>query len=78
MDVMKSKRAVFYETYGCQMNSNDTDLVRSIMHEANYAETDNVTEVSTIVAIAMPSFAGRRASHNDVQHTRESRRQNLG
>lgn len=31
--------AVYYEVYGCQMNTNDTDVVRAIMNAHNYTET---------------------------------------
>ena len=32
-------RSVYIETYGCQMNTNDTEVVLSILHNAGYKET---------------------------------------
>ncbi len=35
---------VYIETYGCQMNSNDSEVVVSIMRDNGYSYTDNVKE----------------------------------
>lgn len=37
--------AVYFETYGCQMNVNDTDIACSILQKAGYSRTHQLTEV---------------------------------
>jgi len=36
---------VYFETYGCQMNVNDTEIARSVLLNVGYEETLNVKEV---------------------------------
>lgn len=38
--------SVKFITYGCQMNINDVELVRSLLLSTGYAETDDVKEVA--------------------------------
>lgn len=40
---------VYMETYGCQMNVSDTEIVRSILQQNNFATTDNADEASVIL-----------------------------
>ena len=40
----------FIETYGCQMNVNDTDIVRSILMTAGHVPTDVLEEADLILA----------------------------
>jgi tRNA-2-methylthio-N6-dimethylallyladenosine synthase len=40
-----AKRKVFMETYGCQMNSSDSEIVMSIMQQAGYEETSALDDV---------------------------------
>ena len=42
-------RHLFIETYGCQMNVADSEVVASIMGMAGYAVTDNIEEADTIL-----------------------------
>ncbi|MGN0189443.1 MAG: tRNA (N6-isopentenyl adenosine(37)-C2)-methylthiotransferase MiaB [Candidatus Cryptobacteroides sp.] len=45
-----SKPKIYIETYGCQMNVNDSEVILSIMQEAGYVLTDNINEASVILA----------------------------
>jgi MiaB/RimO family radical SAM methylthiotransferase len=45
-----SQQHVFHiKTYGCQMNVNDTDIVRSLLLEAGMQETDEETEADLLL-----------------------------
>ena len=41
---------VYIETYGCQMNVNDSEVILSILQDAGYALTDDIEEASVILA----------------------------
>ena len=41
---------VYIETYGCQMNVNDSEVILSILQDEGYALTDNIDEASIILA----------------------------
>ena len=41
---------VYIETYGCQMNVNDSEVILSILQDAGYALTENIDEASLILA----------------------------
>jgi tRNA-2-methylthio-N6-dimethylallyladenosine synthase len=41
-----SKQMVYIETYGCQMNVNDSEVVASIMQKAGYTLTKNVEQAN--------------------------------
>lgn len=41
---------VYIETYGCQMNVNDSEVILSILQDAGYALTENIDEASVILA----------------------------
>lgn len=45
-----SKPKIYIETYGCQMNVNDSEVILSIMQDAGYVLTDNINEASLILA----------------------------
>jgi tRNA-2-methylthio-N6-dimethylallyladenosine synthase len=48
--VVDGKRNKMYiETYGCQMNVNDSEVVVSIMQKAGYAVTENIGEANLIL-----------------------------
>ena len=40
---------LYIETYGCQMNVNDSEIVVSILAKNNYATTDNIKEADLIL-----------------------------
>ena len=42
-------RLLFIETYGCQMNVADSEVVASIMEMAGYAITDNIEDADAIL-----------------------------
>ena len=46
---MASKK-VYIETYGCQMNVNDTEVIFSILKKAGYDRTENMDEADVIMA----------------------------
>ncbi|PIA52812.1 hypothetical protein AQUCO_01000584v1 [Aquilegia coerulea] len=46
-----SKGRIYHETYGCQMNVNDMEIVLSIMKNAGYSETVDVPESAEIIFI---------------------------
>ena len=41
---------VYIETYGCQMNVNDTEVIFSILSGAGYARTENIAEADRLMA----------------------------
>ena len=43
-------KKVYIETYGCQMNVADTEIVFSILGEAGYARTEDIAEADVIFA----------------------------
>lgn len=45
-----SRPKVYIETYGCQMNVNDSEVILSILQDAGYALTENIGEASLILA----------------------------
>ncbi len=45
-----SRPKVYIETYGCQMNVNDSEVILSILQDAGYALTENIEEANVILA----------------------------
>ena len=45
-----SRPKVYIETYGCQMNVNDSEVILSILQDAGYALTDDIEQASVILA----------------------------
>lgn len=45
-----SHRKVYIETYGCQMNVNDTEVIFSILAKAGYERTENMDEADVLMA----------------------------
>ena len=45
-----SRPKVYIETYGCQMNVNDSEVILSILQDAGYALTDDIEEATVILA----------------------------
>ena len=60
-DVMKNK--IFLETYGCQMNSYDSELVCSILAKANYALVPTEDEADVVL---LNTCAIREHAHQKV------------
>ena len=45
-----SRPKVYIETYGCQMNVNDSEVILSILQDAGYALTDDIAQADVILA----------------------------
>ena len=45
-----SHRKVYIETYGCQMNVNDSEVIFSILAKAGYERTENMEEADVLMA----------------------------
>ncbi len=45
-----SHRKVYIETYGCQMNVNDTEVIFSILAKSGYERTENMEEADVLMA----------------------------
>ena len=43
-------KKAYIETYGCQMNVNDTEVIFSILSGAGYARTENIAEADLLMA----------------------------
>ncbi|MBQ9410703.1 MAG: tRNA (N6-isopentenyl adenosine(37)-C2)-methylthiotransferase MiaB [Bacteroidales bacterium] len=43
-------KKAYIETYGCQMNVNDTEVIFAILSEAGYARTESIEEADLIMA----------------------------
>ena len=41
-------KKLFIETYGCQMNVADSEVVASVMQMAGYETTDNIDEADAV------------------------------
>ncbi|MDR0941701.1 MAG: hypothetical protein LBM68_05695, partial [Bacteroidales bacterium] len=39
-----NKRSVYIETYGCQMNVNDSEVVAAILEKEGYDYTENIAQ----------------------------------
>ena len=46
---MQTNRSVYIETYGCQMNMADTEIVLSIMHEAGFIRTETLSNADVVL-----------------------------
>ena len=45
-----SRPKVYIETYGCQMNVNDSEVILSILQDAGYALTEDIESADVILA----------------------------
>ena len=50
MPIWSDMKKVYIETYGCQMNVGDTEVVFSILSGAGYARTTEISEADVIMA----------------------------
>ncbi|XP_029990111.1 mitochondrial tRNA methylthiotransferase CDK5RAP1 [Sphaeramia orbicularis] len=48
---MGSSRKVYFETYGCQMNVNDTEIAWSILQKKGYQRTGNLKEADVVLLV---------------------------
>ena len=48
--IIRIMKKVYIETYGCQMNVNDTEVVFSILGKAGYERTEDITAADVIFA----------------------------
>lgn len=44
-------RKVFFEVYGCQMNSNDGEVVYSVLKSSGYVKVDNIDEADVVLLV---------------------------
>jgi len=47
---MQEARSVYIETYGCQMNVSDTEIVMAVLQASGYTRTDDVESADVILA----------------------------
>ena len=47
---MMDGKKLYIETYGCQMNASDTEVIFSILGKAGYVRTENISEADVILA----------------------------
>lgn len=73
---MNSNRKVYLETYGCQMNVADSEVVLSILNQAGYVRTDQVAgaDVALVNTCAVRENAEQRiyGRLGDFRHLRKS------
>ncbi|XP_054641405.1 CDK5 regulatory subunit-associated protein 1 isoform X2 [Dunckerocampus dactyliophorus] len=48
---MGNSRKVYFETYGCQMNVNDTEIAWSILHDKGYQRTAHLNEADVVLLV---------------------------
>lgn len=44
-------RKVFFEIYGCQMNSNDGEVVYSVLKSSGYTKVDRIDEADVVLMV---------------------------
>lgn len=49
--MMGSSRKVYFETYGCQMNVNDTAIAMSILEKTGYQQTKHLNEADVVLLV---------------------------
>jgi tRNA-2-methylthio-N6-dimethylallyladenosine synthase len=73
---MQTGRKIYIETYGCQMNMADTEIVQSIMHDAGFVRTDFLSsaDVALINTCAVRENAEQRiiGRLGDFNHYKKS------
>lgn len=50
-DFAAKGRKVYFETYGCQMNVNDTEIAWSILKDRGFAKTNDIVQADVILAV---------------------------
>ncbi|RQV98291.1 MAG: radical SAM protein, partial [Calditrichaeota bacterium] len=73
-EIPKDYKKVYIETYGCQMNEYDTELVRSILQEENYqfVELENQADIVLLNTCSVRENANRKV-YNRIHTIRHSR-----
>jgi len=77
-DMMKNTRGrVYLETYGCQMNFSDTEIISSILSDADYAiaESEQSADIIFLNTCAVRENAEQRI-RNRLQNLRPLKKQN--
>ena len=64
-ELIKEMKKLYIETYGCQMNVADSEVVASIMQMAGYEPTDNEAEAD---AIFLNTCSVRENAENKIYH----------
>ena len=55
---------VYFETYGCQMNVNDTEIAWSILKDSGYKRTTTISKVRyTHNSTVEPVYSGHPVDH---------------
>ena len=49
LEMMKTKKLVFLETYGCQMNLADSEIVLSLLDKSGYSRTESIGSADVIL-----------------------------
>ena len=62
-------KKLFIETYGCQMNVADSEVVASIMQMAGYEQTDDISEAD---AVFLNTCSVRENAENKIYHRLEA------
>jgi tRNA-2-methylthio-N6-dimethylallyladenosine synthase len=79
---LKPKKTFTIETYGCQMNEYDTELVRSILLKENFAFVKNELEADVVMlnTCAIREHAHRKVYGrvHEIHHQREGRPVKIG
>src|SRR5574344_364874 len=65
MKIRKMSKKLFIETYGCQMNVADSEVVASVMKMAGYELCENEDEAD---AIFMNTCSVRENAENKIYH----------
>ncbi|XP_076371810.1 mitochondrial tRNA methylthiotransferase CDK5RAP1 [Tachypleus tridentatus] len=79
LEVSGHGRKVFFETYGCQMNVNDTEIAWSILNSAGFQRTEEIKLADVILLITCAIREGAEQKiWNRLQHLKslKRRRQN--
>ncbi|XP_049635166.1 mitochondrial tRNA methylthiotransferase CDK5RAP1 [Suncus etruscus] len=50
-ELLGKQRKVYFETYGCQMNVNDTEIAWSILQKSGYLRTSNLQEADVVLLV---------------------------
>ena len=69
-----NKEKVYIETYGCQMNTYDSELVKSILVESNYSLTDDI--ISANVALLNTCSVRENANNKVLNRVHEIKQLN--